>query len=146
SARSSVIRLFRSLSLALFTRMPMRTAKVGMLTVKTVCVASAMGFILAGHPALQRLLDGGPQIGFRREAFETLHLLPRAVEDQRHRQWIQLVLLVERLAAQAYRVFHRVLFEEGLYTRGALLIHRDAQHRDALPGQVLMQFVEAGNL
>src|SRR5450759_2635349 len=94
---------------------------------------------------LQRLLDGGQEIGFRGEAFEALDLLAGAVEDQRDRQLIEVVLLVERLAAQAHGVIHRVLFEEGLDECGALVIHRDAQHRDALPGEVLVQFVETGD-
>src|ERR1035437_4376096 len=68
----------------------------------------------ATAPRLQRLLDGGQEIGFRGEAFEALDLLAGAVEDQRDRQLIEVVLLVERLAAQAHGVIHRVLFEEGL--------------------------------
>src|ERR1019366_5701745 len=95
---------------------------------------------------LQRLFDGGQEIGFRGEAFEALDLLAAAVEDQRDRQLIEVVLLVERLAAQAHGVIHRVLFEEGLDACGALVVHRDAQHGDALPGEVLVQFVETGDL
>src|ERR1035437_8773236 len=80
-----------------------------------------------GTPAwkatLQRLLDGGQEIGFRGEAFEALDLLAGAVEDQRDRQLIEVVLLVERLAAQAHGVIHRVLFEERPDSCHALLIH-----------------------
>src|SRR5215472_12585353 len=94
----------------------------------------------------ERLLDGRLKLVLRQETFEALHLLALAVENQRHRQRLELQLCRQCLGTKRYRVVHRMLLQKRLDAFRTLLIHGDAHYNDALGSELLVHLVETGNL
>ncbi len=88
------------------------------------------------------MFDSGEDFGVGGEAFEAFDLFAGAIEDEGDGELVEVELFVERFAAEADGVVHRVFLQEGLHAGDAFFIHRNADYGDA----VVVEFVETGDL